>query len=167
MRETSCSGREPFEFALAPGAAISRSWRLFVLHVHILFASVHLGFGLLAAARLCLGAAASTGLAGGTSGRSLCLGLFSHCSAPLGCRYTGVNPAHKVRRSGNHRHRVFRVFVSGLPRRRWKMASERLISLFGAGVTAIDGFDDGGASFLRRVLGRFVAVFFDFVYLAG
>jgi len=44
---------------------------LLLLHIRILFASVHLGFGLLLAALLGLVAAASAGLTRGTSGRSL------------------------------------------------------------------------------------------------
>src|SRR5689334_18629241 len=53
-------------------------WRLlFLHHVHIFFAAVHLRFGLLLATLLCLGAAsASAGLTGGTIGRSFCCGLF-------------------------------------------------------------------------------------------
>ena len=133
----------------------------------MLFAAVHLGLGLLAAALLCLIASASAGLAGGTSGRSLCLGLFSPCSAPLGCGYTGVNPAHKVRRSGNHRHRVFTVFIFRLPIRRWKNTCGGVIPLFVPGIAAIDGFDDRRARLLRRVFARFVAVFFDFVHFGG
>lgn len=68
----------------APHSAASDWTELLFLHVHILFAAVHLGFGLLLATLLCLGAgSASAGLPGGTIGRSFCCGLFRHWSAPL------------------------------------------------------------------------------------
>jgi hypothetical protein len=73
-------------------AALSRKWSLspplaqanlgrgglFLLHIHIFFASVRLGLGLLLSARLCLAAPAAAGLARRTSGSSFGWRLFSH-----------------------------------------------------------------------------------------
>jgi hypothetical protein len=74
-------------WSLSPRDAAANSERreLLFLHVHILFASMHPGFGLLLAALFSLGASASARLTRGTSGRSFRFGLFGHCSAPLGC----------------------------------------------------------------------------------
>jgi hypothetical protein len=51
---------------------------LFLVHIHIFFASVRLGLGLLLAARLCLAASVAAGLARRTSGSSFDWRLFSH-----------------------------------------------------------------------------------------
>ncbi len=71
-------GESQINEAPAPHAGDSERGGLFFLHIHILFAAVHLGFGLLLTALLGLVASASAALTGGTRGGSLCLGLLRH-----------------------------------------------------------------------------------------
>ena len=78
------SGRRPRRVVAFAARRAANLWKgLFLLHLHILFGALILGFGLLLAALLGLVSAAASGLTRGTSGRPFGLGLSWHCSAPL------------------------------------------------------------------------------------